>query len=220
MALLRVRNLEKVIRGERILKGISLAIEEGDFLAIIGPSGSSKSSLLYILELLDVPTQGEIYYREEKLDLRDQRLLSKFRNQKMGFVFQFHYLIPELNVLENVMAPQLKLGRSLKEAEERGSSLLEKLGLSGKEKRKVYEISGGEMQRVAIARALANHPEILLCDEPTGNLDSKNTEKVMEIFEEINREETTIIMVTHDLNLAKRAKRRVEMLDGEIVAMY
>jgi len=220
MALLRVNNLEKVIRGERILKGISLAIEEGDFLAIIGPSGSGKSSLLYILGLLDVPTQGEIYYREEKLDLRDQRLLSKFRNQKMGFVFQFHYLIPELNVLENVMAPQLKLGRSLKEAEERGRFLLERLGLSGKEKRKVYEISGGEMQRVAIARALANQPEILLCDEPTGNLDSKNTEKVMEIFEEINREGTTIIMVTHDLTLAKRAKRRVEMIDGEIVAMF
>jgi len=217
MALLRLKNIEKIIRGERILKGISLVIEEGDFLAIIGPSGSGKSSLLYILGLLDSPTKGEIYYREEKLDLSDQRLLSRFRNQKMGFIFQFHYLIPELNVLENVMAPQLKLGRSLKEAEERGRFLLERLGLGGKEKRRVYEISGGEMQRVAIARALANQPEILFCDEPTGNLDSKNTERVMEIFEEINKEGTTIIMVTHDLNLAKRAKRRVEMLDGEIV---
>jgi len=219
MALLRVSNLEKVIREEHILKGISLVIEEGDFLALIGPSGSGKSSLLYILGLLDAPTQGEIYYRDTLLNLHDKRLISRFRNQKMGFVFQFHYLIAELNVLENVMAPQLKLGRSLREAEERGRFLLERLGLKGKEKRKVYEISGGEMQRVAIARALANHPEILLCDEPTGNLDSKNTEKVMEIFEEINREGTTIIMVTHDLNLAKRAKRRVEMLDGEIVGM-
>ncbi len=216
MALLRLKNIEKIVDGERILKGINLEIEKGCFVTIIGPSGSGKSSLLYIMGLLDLPTSGEIFYEEKPLNLRDQKFLSTFRNQKMGFVFQFHYLIPELTLLENVMAPQIKAGVSFKEAEERARYLLNKLGLSGKERRMSYEVSGGEMQRAAIARALANDPEILLCDEPTGNLDSKNTERVMEIFEKLNEEGKTIIMVTHDLNLARRGKRVIEMLDGEI----
>lgn len=217
MSLLKLKDIEKVVDGERILKGINLEIEEGDFVAIIGPSGSGKSSLLYIMGLLDIPSSGEIYYKGEFLDLKNREFLSDFRNKKMGFVFQFHYLIPELTLLENVMAPQIKKGVSLKEAEERARYLLERLGLSGKEKRMVYEVSGGEMQRAAIARALANDPEILLCDEPTGNLDSKNTERVMEIFEELNREGKTVVMVTHDLSLSKRTKRVIEMLDGEII---
>jgi lipoprotein-releasing system ATP-binding protein len=216
MALLRLKNIEKIVDGERILKGINLEIEKGCFVTIIGPSGSGKSSLLYIMGLLDLPTAGEIFYEEKPLNLRDQKFLSAFRNQKMGFVFQFHYLIPELTLLENVMAPQIKAGVSFKEAEERARYLLNKLGLSGKERRMSYEVSGGEMQRAAIARALANDPEILLCDEPTGNLDSKNTERVMEIFDKLNEEGKTIIMVTHDLNLARRGKRVIEMLDGEI----
>lgn len=217
MPLLELKEIEKVVDGERILKGISLKIEEGEFVAIIGPSGSGKSSLLYIMGLLDLPTKGEIYYREKPLDLKNQNFLSEFRNKKIGFVFQFHYLIPELSLLENVMAPQIKRGVSFKEAKERAKYLLEKLGLSGKEKRMIYEISGGEMQRVAIARALSNDPEILLCDEPTGNLDSVNTERVMEIFEKLNQEGKTIVMVTHDLTLVKRAKRVIEMLDGRIL---
>ncbi len=217
MSLLKLKDIEKVVDGERILKGINLEIEEGDFVAIIGPSGSGKSSLLYIMGLLDIPSSGEIYYKGEFLDLKNREFLSDFRNKKMGFVFQFHYLIPELTLLENVMAPQIKKGVSLKEAEEKARYLLERLGLSGKEKRMVYEVSGGEMQRAAIARALANDPEILLCDEPTGNLDSKNTERVMEIFEELNREGKTVVMVTHDLSLSKRTKRVIEMLDGEII---
>ncbi|MGB9761137.1 MAG: ABC transporter ATP-binding protein [Caldimicrobium thiodismutans] len=216
MALLRLKNIEKIVDGERILKGINLEIEKGCFVTIIGPSGSGKSSLLYIMGLLDLPTAGEIFYEEKPLNLRDQKFLSAFRNQKMGFVFQFHYLISELTLLENVMAPQIKAGVSFREAEERARYLLNKLGLSGKERRMSYEVSGGEMQRAAIARALANDPEILLCDEPTGNLDSKNTERVMEIFEKLNEEGKTIIMVTHDLNLARRGKRVIEMLDGEI----
>ncbi len=217
MALLKLKDIEKVVDGERILKGINLEIEEGDFVTIIGPSGSGKSSLLYIMGLLDTPTSGEIYYKDEFLDLKNRDFLSNFRNRKMGFVFQFHYLIPELTLLENVMAPQIKRGVTLREAEVKAKYLLEKLGLSGKEKRMVYEVSGGEMQRAAIARALANDPEILLCDEPTGNLDSKNTERVMEIFEELNREGKTVVMVTHDLSLSKRAKRVIEMLDGKII---
>lgn len=217
MVLLRLVGIEKRVGQELILKNVSLEIEKGEFVAIIGPSGSGKSSLLYIMGLLDRPTQGELYYREKQIELAKVESLSRLRNEKLGFVFQFHYLIPELDLLENVIAPQLKLGKPWPEAEERARELLERLGLKGKERRQIFEISGGEMQRVAIARALANDPELLLCDEPTGNLDSKNTERVMEIFEEINTKGKTIVMVTHDLNLAKRAKRIISMRDGEIV---
>lgn len=217
MVLLRLVGIEKRVGQELILKNVSLEIEKGEFVAIIGPSGSGKSSLLYIMGLLDRPTKGEIYYKDKQIELSKVETLSRLRNEKLGFVFQFHYLIPELDLLENVIAPQLKLGKPWPEAEERARELLERLGLKGKERRQIFEISGGEMQRGAIARALANDPELLLCDEPTGNLDSKNTERVMEIFEEINAKGKTIVMVTHDLNLAKRAKRIISMRDGEIV---
>lgn len=217
MVLLRLAGIEKRVGQELILKNVSLEIEKGEFVAIIGPSGSGKSSLLYIMGLLDRPTKGEIYYKDKQIELSKVETLSRLRNEKLGFVFQFHYLIPELDLLENVIAPQLKLGKPWPEAEERARELLERLGLKGKERRQIFEISGGEMQRGAIARALANDPELLLCDEPTGNLDSKNTERVMEIFEEINAKGKTIVMVTHDLNLAKRAKRIISMRDGEIV---
>ncbi len=217
MVLLELRDITKRVGQELILKRVSLRVETGEFIAIIGPSGSGKSSLLYIMGLLDRPTSGTILYRNEIIEWKDA-VINRLRNQKLGFVFQFHYLIPELNVLENVMAPQLKAGRSYGEAKERALELLTRLGLDAKSKRQVFEISGGEMQRVAIARALANNPEILLCDEPTGNLDTKNTQRVMEIFEELNQEGTTIVMVTHDMSLAERAKRVIEMRDGEIVA--
>ncbi|BAU22887.1 ABC transporter ATP-binding protein [Caldimicrobium thiodismutans] len=217
MTLLKLLKINKWVGGERILKDISLEIVEGEFIAIIGPSGSGKSSLLYIMGFLDCPSSGDILYRGKPINFAEANTISRLRNEKMGFVFQFHYLIPELNLIENVMAPQIRKGISPKEAKERAETLLVRLGLKGKEKRQVFEISGGEMQRVAIARALANSPEILLCDEPTGNLDSKNTEKVMEIFEEINQEGTTIVLVTHDLSLARRAKRIIEMRDGEIL---
>jgi len=217
MVLLELRDITKRVGQELILKRVSLRVDTGEFIAIIGPSGSGKSSLLYIMGLLDRPTSGTILYRNEIIEWKDA-VINRLRNQKLGFVFQFHYLIPELNVLENVMAPQLKAGRSYGEAKERALELLTRLGLDAKSKRQVFEISGGEMQRVAIARALANNPEILLCDEPTGNLDTKNTQRVMEIFEELNQEGTTIVMVTHDMSLAERAKRVIEMRDGEIVA--
>jgi lipoprotein-releasing system ATP-binding protein len=141
----------------------------------------------------------------------------KIRNESIGFVFQFHYLLPEFNLLENVMIPILKKGIPRRQAEERARELLKSLGLDGKEKRKIYQVSGGEMQRTAIARALANNPEVILADEPTGNLDSKNTQMVMQILEDINRSGTTVVMVTHELNLAKRADRIVQMKDGLLV---
>ncbi len=218
MVLLRLENIEKVIQKEKILRKINLQIEKGDFIAIIGPSGSGKSSLLYIMGLLDKPTSGKILYQEREISWKNKKEVFRFRNKKLGFVFQFHYLIPELTVEENVMVPLIKKGVIKREAKERARSLLSKLGLEGKEERSIFQISGGEMQRVAIARALANSPEILLCDEPTGNLDSKNTEKVMRIFKEINKEGTTIVMVTHDLNLAKECKKLIEMQDGIILS--
>jgi len=184
---LEVINIKKVIRDNEILKGISLSVEEGDFVSIIGVSGSGKSTLMYIMGLLDEPTEGEVFFEGVRVDFKNHRLLSEIRNRKIGFVFQFHYLIPELSAAENVMVPMLKTQKSRKDALKRAFSLLAELGLRGKENRKPYELSGGEQQREAIARALANDPHIIMADEPTGNLDSKNTEIVRDIFLAINR---------------------------------
>ena len=186
-------------------------------MAIIGASGSGKSSILYIMGLLDRPTEGEVFFEGERIDFSEEEKISKIRNQKIGFVFQFHYLLPEFSLLENVMIPAIRLGMRREEARERAYELLKRLGLAGKENRKIYQISGGEMQRVAIARALINKPLVILADEPTGNLDSKNTQAVMDIFKDINSEGTTIVMVTHELELARQAHRIVEMKDGRIL---
>lgn len=217
MSLLELRRIRKVIGQEEILKGIDLKVERGEFIAIVGVSGSGKSSLLYIAGLLDRPTEGEVFFEERAIDFKQERLLSEIRNRKMGFVFQFHYLLPEFTLLENVILPAIKAGMKKRDAEERAYELLRRLGLSGKERRRLYQVSGGEMQRTAIARALINNPILLLADEPTGNLDSKNTERVMEIFREINSEGRSILMVTHELELTKYAHRVVEMRDGLIV---
>ena len=215
--MIELRGVKKVIGQEEILKGIDIEIKKGEFVAIIGASGSGKSSILYIMGLLDRPTEGEVFFEEERIDFSEEEKISKIRNQKLGFVFQFHYLLPEFSLLENVMIPAIRLGMKREEARERAYELLRRLGLGGKENRKIYQISGGEMQRVAIARALINKPLVILADEPTGNLDSKNTQAVMDIFKDINSEGTTIVMVTHELELAKQAHRIVEMRDGRIL---
>jgi lipoprotein-releasing system ATP-binding protein len=214
--LIEARDITKTIGETTILAGVSLAIERGDFVSIIGASGSGKSSLLYILGLLDVPTSGEIVFEGERIDFNDQHHVSAIRNRKIGFVFQFHYLIPELTAAENVMAPMYKVLTTNAQARDRAFMLLAKLGLRGKEERKPYELSGGEQQRVALARALANDPSIIMADEPTGNLDTKNTEVVMDILLDLNREGKTILMVTHELDLAERTKRIIQMRDGTI----
>lgn len=215
--MIELRGVKKVIGQEEILKGIDIEIKKGEFVAIIGASGSGKSSILYIMGLLDRPTEGEVFFEGERIDFSEEEKISKIRNQKLGFVFQFHYLLPEFSLLENVMIPAIRLGMKREEARERAYELLRRLGLGGKENRKIYQISGGEMQRVAIARALINKPLVILADEPTGNLDSKNTQAVMDIFKDINSEGTTIVMVTHELELAKQAHRIVEMRDGRIL---
>jgi lipoprotein-releasing system ATP-binding protein len=217
MKVVELLGIRKVIGQEEILKGIDLRVEAGEFVAIVGASGSGKSSLLYVMGLLDKPTSGEVFFEGQRVDFSGEKELSVIRNQKMGFVFQFHYLLPEFNLLENVILPAIKRGMMKTEAQERAYELLKRLGLGGKERRKIYQISGGEMQRVAIARALMNNPSLLLADEPTGNLDSKNTRAVMDIFKEINAEGTTIVMVTHELDLAAQAHRIVEMRDGQVV---
>jgi lipoprotein-releasing system ATP-binding protein len=215
--LIRLSGIKKTVGSEQILKGIDLEIYEGEFVSIIGASGSGKSSLLYILGLLDKPTEGEVFFEDEKIDYSNDKRLSYLRNSKIGFVFQFHYLVQELSLLDNVILPAIKKGVPIKEARERAMVLLERLGLKGKENRKPYEISGGEMQRTAIARALMNQPKVLLADEPTGNLDSTNTQKVMDIFKEINKSQTTIVMVTHEIDLARQTKRIVELRDGSVI---
>ena len=215
--LIRLSGIKKTVGSEQILKGIDLEIYEGEFVSIIGASGSGKSSLLYIMGLLDKPTEGEVFFEGEKIDYSNDKRLSYLRNSKIGFVFQFHYLVQELSLLDNVILPAIKKGVPIKEARERAMVLLERLGLKGKENRKPYEISGGEMQRTAIARALINQPKVLLADEPTGNLDSTNTQRVMDIFKEINKSQTTIVMVTHEIDLARQTKRIVELRDGSVI---
>ena len=215
--ILKGENIKKKIRDYEILKGVSLEVKKGEFLSIVGASGSGKSSLLYILGLLDKPTEGKVFLEGEEIDFGNEKRLSFLRNNKLGFIFQFHYLIPELSALENVMTPMLKRGVDFEEARERAFSVLKRLGLGGKENRKPYQLSGGEQQRVAIARAIANEPAIILADEPTGNLDSLNTRRVMEIFKELNQEGITILMVTHERELAEETDRIVEMKDGRII---
>ncbi|WP_461829234.1 ABC transporter ATP-binding protein [Aquifex sp.] len=215
--ILKGENIKKRIGDYEILKGVSLEVRKGEFLSIVGASGSGKSSLLYILGLLDKPTEGRVFLEGEEIDFGNEKRLSFLRNNKLGFIFQFHYLIPELSALENVMTPMLKKGVSFEEAKERAFRVLKRLGLGGKENRKPYQLSGGEQQRVAIARAIANEPAIILADEPTGNLDSLNTRRVMEIFKELNQEGITIIMVTHERELAEETDRIVEIRDGRVI---
>lgn len=217
ITVVELKGIRRRIRDEEILKGIDLTVERGNFISIIGPSGSGKSSLLYILGLLDQPNEGKVFVEGEEIDYSDSHKVSLIRNRKFGFIFQFHYLIAEFTLVENIMAPMLKAGKGKEESKERAYLLLEKLGLKGKERRKPYQISGGEQQRVAIARALANDPLLIIADEPTGNLDSKNTEIVMEIFCKLNNEGKTIVMVTHEVELTTKTKRVLKMLDGMIV---
>ncbi len=216
-SIIQLKNINKKIREELILRDINLSVTKGEFISIIGPSGSGKSSLLYIIGLLDIPSDGEVFIEGEKVDFTETHKIAHLRNIKFGFIFQFHYLIAEFSLLENVMVPMLKAGRTKEESKERAYLLLQKLGLKGKEKRKPFQISGGEQQRVAIARALANEPIVIIADEPTGNLDSKNTAIVMDIFCNLHLEGKTVIMVTHEIELTERTERIVKMLDGNII---
>ncbi len=203
----------------QVLKGISFDVQPGEFLALIGKSGSGKSTLLYLLSTMDTNYEGTIQINGTRLTGLKQNELARFRNEHIGFVFQFHYLLPEFSVLDNVMLPALKLGKQPPEQiRAKALELLYLLDINGHEDKKASRISGGQQQRVAIARALINDPAIIMGDEPTGNLDSKNTKVVFDIFRELARERgQTIIAVTHDDEFAANCDRVIEMVDGKIV---
>lgn len=200
-----------------VLRGVTLRVEEGDFLAIMGPSGGGKSTLLNILGLLDKPTSGKFFLEGLEVNALSNSELSKLRNQKIGFIFQAFHLIPWASALENVLLPLLYRGDIQEKDLERAKYLLKRLGLENYINFKPAELSGGQQQRVAIARALINRPKLLLADEPTGNLDSQSSKEVMDILEELNKEGLTIIMVTHDPEIAKRAKKIKILKDGIFV---
>ena len=199
----------------RILKNISLKVRKGDFVSIMGPSGSRKSTLLYILGGLDVPSSGSVYMNGTDISKFDDHKMSIIRRRKIGFVFQFYNLIPNLNVEENVMLPLLLDGKKLKDYRSRLDDILETVGLAERKKHTPRELSGGQQQRVAIARALIGNPEILFADEPTGNLDSKTGAEIMELLHSINKHTSqTIIMVTHSAEAAERSGRIITIRDG------
>jgi lipoprotein-releasing system ATP-binding protein len=202
-----------------VLKNVSFAVSKGEFLSMIGKSGSGKSTLLYILSTMDTDYTGELYIDNELVTGFDLDKLAMVRNEKIGFVFQFHYLLPEFTCLKNVMLPALKLKKlSPKEIEQKAYQKLELLGLADQALKTANKLSGGQQQRVAIARALINDPAIIMCDEPTGNLDSKNTKIVFDTFKELTvNMNQTIIAVTHDEEFAKNTDRTIEMMDGMII---
>ncbi len=199
------------------VKGISIKIQKGDMVAIMGPSGSGKSTFLHLLGGLDKPTKGKVYIDNTEINSLSDNNLAKFRNKKIGFVFQFHYLLPELSALENVLIPA-KLYNKNEYHKQKAISLLKELGLENRINHLPSQLSGGEQQRVAIARAVINSPDIILADEPTGNLDSENTKKVMNIFCQLNeKNNTTIVIATHDKEVAGYCRYILYMKDGKIV---
>lgn len=221
--LLEARKVSKIFRKPvefQALKDIDLTIYKSEFAAIIGESGSGKSTLLYILATLDTDYLGELYFNGERLTGRTRSQLAVFRNENLGFIFQFHYLLPEFTVMENVLMPALKLNAvSVKEMERNANHLLDRLNLTPQANKRANQLSGGQQQRVAIARALINKPRLLVADEPTGNLDSKNSQIVIEIFRElVHQEGQSILVVTHDLHFAQKTDRIIRMRDGEIIS--
>jgi lipoprotein-releasing system ATP-binding protein len=218
--LIEARKVTRILPGivpTTLVRNIDLKIRDNEFVAITGPSGSGKSSLLYLLGLLDVPTEGEVLIEgRSTVRMRDDEL-AMTRLSLLGFVFQFHFLLPEFTILDNVALPMRALGRLSPGAmRERAGELLSSLGLADHLTKRPDQLSGGQRQRVAVARALANDPAVILADEPTGSLDSKSSEQVFEVLREIVDRGKTVVAVTHDLHLAERMDRRVALIDGEI----
>lgn len=221
--ILSVNNLSKSFHDPiefEVLKNIGFAVNKGEFLTMVGKSGSGKSTLLYVLSTMDTDYKGELFIDHQLMTGLKSDQLARVRNEKIGFVFQFHYLLPEFTCLKNVMIPALKLGKySAKEIEERAYQKLDMLGLRDQATKTANKLSGGQQQRVAIARALINDPRLIMGDEPTGNLDSKNAGIVFDIFQDLaHNYGQTIIAVTHDEDFARKSDRTIEMKDGEIVA--
>jgi lipoprotein-releasing system ATP-binding protein len=220
--ILETKDLQKsfpTVTGElRVLRGIDLTISRGEFVAITGASGVGKSTLLHLLGGLDKPTMGSMMIAGERIDQLGEMQLSQYRNKRCGFVFQFHYLLEEFTALENVMMPLLVRGESRNKSSEVALKLLEEVGLTDRASHRPAQLSGGECQRAAVARAMVGAPEILIADEPTGNLDHETAQTLHDLLVRLNREKKmTIIVATHDLSLAQRASRQFRLSDGMLV---
>ncbi|WP_444997639.1 ABC transporter ATP-binding protein [Aliikangiella sp. IMCC44359] len=218
--MLKMNNIKKIFRTDLVethaLRDFSLQVKEGEFVAVTGPSGSGKTTFLNITGMLETFNSGTYYLDDKDVSQLNDNQRSRLRNEKIGFIFQGFNLIPDLNLFDNVDVPLRYRGFSAKERKQRIENALEKVGLSARQKHLPSQLSGGQQQRVAIARALAGSPRFLLADEPTGNLDSLMARQVMQLLEEINQQGTTIIMVTHDSELARRAQRNIHIVDGQV----
>jgi lipoprotein-releasing system ATP-binding protein len=219
--ILSVKNLSKVFRsGEEevvVFEGLNLEVREGELVALVGESGTGKTTLLHLLAALDTPTEGELYFAGQRLCELGSEEQAEYRNQRIGFVWQMHYLLPEFSALENVMLPQLIAGRDVKVAQNRARELLAEVGLEKAMGRRAGELSGGEQQRVALARALVNSPSLLLADEPTGNLDRHTAELVIDLLERLHRVHgLTSVLATHNMELAQRATRMLRLENGQL----
>ena len=215
--MITLRNITKSFGTLQVLKGIDLQIEKGEVVSIVGPSGAGKTTLLQIMGTLDTPDTGSVLIGDTDVTQLSQKEMARFRNQHLGFVFQFHQLLPEFTALENVMIPALIANRSQKETKERAKELLDFLGLSDRAEHKPNELSGGEKQRVAVARALMNKPSVILADEPSGSLDSKNKAELHQLFFDLHDQlGQTFVIVTHDEALAVLTDRTIHLKDGMI----
>ena len=216
----RMTDIDKIypLEGEDVhaLKKVSLTLEEGEYLSVLGPSGSGKSTLMNIIGCLDTPTSGEYILQGREVEDLDELELAELRNREIGFIFQNSQLLPRLSARKNVELPLIYGGIRAKERRERAEAILERVGLTDRMDHMPNQLSGGQQQRVAIARAMVGNPSILLADEPTGALDQKTGAQIMELFQELNDEHRTVIMITHDLKIASRARRIVHIIDGEI----
>ncbi len=219
--LLRAENLTKIYRsGEDevvVFEDLNLEIHAGEFVAVVGESGAGKTTLLHLLAALDTPTRGEVYFLRERIGGYTVRQRAAYRNEKIGFVWQMHYLLPEFSAIENVIMPSLIGGEDFKTARLRGAELLAEVGLAQAANRQVGELSGGERQRVALARALINRPQLLLADEPTGNLDARSAERVSTLLEKLHRDHgLTSVLATHNMELAQHADRALRLAKGKL----
>ena len=216
--MIQLKNITKSFGSLQVLRGIDLSVEEGQVVSIVGPSGAGKTTLLQIMGTLDKADSGQVIINGQDISALNQKKLSRFRNKHLGFVFQFHQLLPEFTALENIMIPAFIGGADKKEAEERARELLQFMGLADRATHKPNELSGGEKQRVAVARALVNHPDVIMADEPSGSLDSQNKEELHKLFFDLrDKYGQTFIIVTHDESLATLTDRTIHMKDGIII---
>jgi lipoprotein-releasing system ATP-binding protein len=216
--MIKLEGITKSFGDLQVLKGIDLEISKGEVVSIVGPSGAGKTTLLQIMGTLDKPDAGTINMNDQEINRMKDRDLAVFRNKYIGFVFQFHQLLPEFTALENVMIPAFIAGISTKEATKRAKEILNFMGLTERSSHKPNELSGGEKQRVAVARALINHPSVILADEPSGSLDTHNKDELHQLFFDLrDKFEQTFVIVTHDEGLAKITDRTIHMIDGQIV---